>query len=248
MSDASSTTVIRPGFVYRSGDLSSITPEGIQAIKCLGIKKIFDMRSDPELIKYSSGDLPQIAGTEIISAPVFKSEDYSPEQMAKRYKLYASGKTEAFMQLYTQIMDSGGPAFGTILRHIRDNPTEPCLFHCTAGKDRTGVLAALILRLMNASDDAITNDYALTRIGREPARERSITRLAREPMFAEAPEAMLNMLSCRAETMTAFLHVLDEEYGGAEGYLRSHCNFTEDDINLVRHNLAPSFSSNDLNT
>lgn len=51
------------------------------------------------------------------------------------------------MVLYSQILDSAGPAFGVVLRHIRDNPDSPCLFHCTAGKDRTGVLAALLLKV-----------------------------------------------------------------------------------------------------
>lgn len=83
----------------------------------------------------------------------------------RRYKLYASGKTEArptvfdsnsatnnlsrqaFMELYSQILDHGGEAFGAVLRHIHDRPTEGCLFHCTAGKDRTGLLAALLLKV-----------------------------------------------------------------------------------------------------
>lgn len=67
------------------------------------------------------------------------------------------------MELYAQILDSGGPSFGTILRHVRDRPNEGCIFHCTgrcqslelgfashpatAGKDRTGVIAAIILKV-----------------------------------------------------------------------------------------------------
>lgn len=51
------------------------------------------------------------------------------------------------MVLYSQILDSAGPAFGVVFRHIRDKSDSPCLFHCTAGKDRTGVLAALLLKV-----------------------------------------------------------------------------------------------------
>lgn len=69
------------------------------------------------------------------------------------------------MQLYSEILDAGGPAFGSILRHVRDSPNDGFLFHCTgalhtsinylvtnnrflfvvAGKDRTGIAAALLL-------------------------------------------------------------------------------------------------------
>jgi hypothetical protein len=45
--------------------------------------------------------------------------------------LYASAKKEAFMELYTQILDYGAVPFGHILRHVRDKPTESFLFHCT---------------------------------------------------------------------------------------------------------------------
>lgn len=70
------------------------------------------------------------------------------------------------MELYTQILDNGGPAFGHILRHVRDHSEKACIFHCTgklryppicfwvganstlaAGKDRTGVAAALLLKV-----------------------------------------------------------------------------------------------------
>jgi len=52
------------------------------------------------------------------------------------------------MELYSQILDHGGPAFGTILRHVRDKPNEGCIFHCTAGKDRTGIMAAIFLKVI----------------------------------------------------------------------------------------------------
>jgi hypothetical protein len=68
---------------------------------------------------------------------------------------------QAFMELYSEILDAGGPAFGAILRHVRDSPNDAFIFHCTgalsalrdslllkshsAGKDRTGIAAALLL-------------------------------------------------------------------------------------------------------
>ena len=54
---------------------------------------------------------------------------------------------QAFIELYTQILDHGGNSFGALLRHVRDKPNEGCLFHCTAGKDRTGLMAAILLKV-----------------------------------------------------------------------------------------------------
>jgi hypothetical protein len=54
---------------------------------------------------------------------------------------------QAFGQLYSEILESGGPAFREVFLHLRDRPNDPVMFNCTAGKDRTGILAALILKV-----------------------------------------------------------------------------------------------------
>lgn len=52
------------------------------------------------------------------------------------------------MELYSQILDHGGPALAIILRHVRDKPEQGFLFHCTAGKDRTGIIASILLKVL----------------------------------------------------------------------------------------------------
>ncbi|KAF9266334.1 hypothetical protein L218DRAFT_997113 [Marasmius fiardii PR-910] len=237
--------ITKHGIVFRSAELAGITDRGKEQLKNLGVTKVFDLRSDTEIEKYNSA-LPSLDGIEVVRAPVFSKEDYSPEMMANRYKLYASGKTEAFMELYSQILDHGGRAFGALLRHIRDRPTEGCLFHCTAGKDRTGVIAAIILKLTGVDNESIAQDYALTRVGREPARTMIMQRLSKEPLFASNNEAALNMFTCRKETMTAFLALLDEKYGGVEQYLKTILELTDEDINIIRNNLLSSIISSQL--
>ncbi|THH19929.1 hypothetical protein EW146_g1352 [Bondarzewia mesenterica] len=203
----------------------------------LGITTVYDLRSDTEIMKYNT-PTPSIPGTEILRVPVFEKKDYSPENMARRFQLYASGKTEAFMQLYCEILDAGGPAFGTILRHVRDRPHDGFIFHCTAGKDRTGIVAAILLLLAGVDDDAIAMDYSLTRVGREPVREMVMARLQKEPIFATNREAALNMLSSRHETMLAFLRMFRERYGGAEEYVKKYCRLSDDDIAVIRRHLV----------
>jgi hypothetical protein len=167
------------------------------------------------------------------------------------------------MELYTQILDNAGPAFRTILLHIRDNSTEACLFHCTgkrysafrrtcphipelAGKDRTGLFAAILLKLAGVDDEQIAIDYSLTRVGREPMREKVMARLQKEPLFAENNEAALNMFTCRKETMLAFLSLFQEKYGGAKRYFKNYCQFDNDDIELIRKNFIASIGKSQL--
>ncbi|EAU84322.2 hypothetical protein CC1G_01318 [Coprinopsis cinerea okayama7 len=228
--------VTKPKLLFRSAELSGITDEGKAKLKELGVTQVYDLRSDTEIKKYNTPS-PEIDGIHFHHIPVFQTADYSPEMMAKRYQLYASGKTEAFVELYSQILDHGGHSFGAVLRHIRDRSSEGCIFHCTAGKDRTGVLAALILKLAGVEDDLVAQDYALTRVGREPAREMIMKRLAKEPLFASNNEAALNMFTCRHETMMAVLKHIEERYGGAENYIKRYVGLSDEELETVRNNL-----------
>jgi Tyrosine phosphatase family len=107
-------------------------------------------------------------------------------------------------------------------------------------------------QLAGASSRAISADYALTRIGREPMRPLILSHLAREPLFASDPAAAHNLLSSRSvqrcsivladplsrnETMQAFILMLDERYGGVEEYARRTCGLTDQDIVIIRQNL-----------
>ncbi|TFK20369.1 hypothetical protein FA15DRAFT_599906 [Coprinopsis marcescibilis] len=228
--------VTKPGLLFRSAELSGITEQGKHILRNLGVTDVYDLRSDTEIRKYDSAS-PTVEGVTLHHVPVFQTADYSPEMMAKRYQLYASGKTEAFMELYSQIMDHGGHAFGAIIRQIRDHPSQGCLFHCTAGKDRTGIFAALMLKLAGVEDELIAQDYALTRVGREPAREMIMARLSKEPLFASNNEAALNMFTCRHETMTAFLKHIEEAYNGVYSYIKRYIGLSDEDIEKVRNNL-----------
>lgn len=110
----------------------------------------------------------EIDGTERFFVPVYKdnNRDYSPEAIALRYKDYTSSDgTEGFRRAYEDILENGSGSYKKIFEHIRDKPNEGCLVHCTAGKDRTGLLVALVLQLVGVKDEIIAEEYGLTEIG-----------------------------------------------------------------------------------
>jgi protein tyrosine/serine phosphatase len=132
-----------------------------------------------------------------------------------------------------------GPAYTAVFKHIIEHPTDPLLFHCSAGKDRTGVLAALLMRLAGVGDDLIAEDYTLTRLGVEPGRE-MLTEILKKyyggvsrdtPGFKELSE-------CKAVNMVAFLKRLDEKWGSAEGYLEKELGFEKSDIDSLKKNIS----------
>jgi hypothetical protein len=87
----------------------------------------------------------------------------------------------AFVKMYGNVLESHKEAFKAVFERLKDVQAEGgILFHCTAGKDRTGVLAALILGIVGASEDEIAEDYALTRIGVEPFRNHLVGTLLKQ--------------------------------------------------------------------
>lgn len=112
------------------------------------------------------------------------------------------------------------------------------------------------MQLAGVSDSDIAEDYSLTRVGREPAREKVMARLTKEPLFASNKQAALNMFtsryqnlilrhdlpvtqvfSRRSETMLAFLHLIEERYGGVTEYLRKYVHLSEEDIHIIKQNM-----------
>jgi len=160
----------RHNFVYRSADPCYITSNGRSKVKSLGITTVFDLRSQPEidkqLAKEPSATDPIAEGVTRRFTPVFANEDWSPEAIAQWRAIYTdSSGAEGFVLAYSEILERGHAAFREILLHVRDRPSEPLLCHCSAGKDRTGVTVALLLKIAGCSDEVVAQEYHLTKIG-----------------------------------------------------------------------------------
>jgi len=207
---------------------------------------IFDLRSAPEIKR----DGPEWAGVEVNKTdvfepygirrewvPVFAEKDYGPEQVALRYKEYTRSGSEGFVKAYHDILVSGASAYGTIFTHLAQPKPSPCVVHCTAGKDRTGVLVALLFMLAGAPEDEIAKEYSLTDLGLAPLKPLFIERLLKNPALGGSVEGVNNMVSSKAENMTATIAMIKKDFGGPEEYMREYCKLSEDEIERVRSNL-----------
>jgi len=229
--------ITKVNFAFRSGGLSGITTRGKEQLQELGIQKIFDLRSDIETVLFGQPP-PQLGSQiELERIPVFKDKDYSPENLTLRSKLYKSEDVQDLLTVYNDILIGGIPAFGAIFKHIRDYPNVPFLFHCTAGKDRTGVLAALFLKIAGVDDESIIRDYVLTRVGSKGTMDGIIAKLILLDDFAGDMAGLLRSLDTRPESMSAFLTMLASKYGGAEGYLQNQIGFSDADIVEIKQNI-----------
>ena len=134
-------------------------------------------------------------------------------------KFQENGGVNAYTAMYLEILEIYAPSFLTALKCIHD-ARGPVLFHCTAGKDRTSVLASLLLSLAGAPTSLIAYDYTLTRVGVEPNREMllQMLKLWNKEWTAETP-GMSEFVQVRGKFMLGFLDAVQEKWGGVEGYV-----------------------------
>ena len=139
----------------------------------------------------------EIEGIVRVYAPVFAHVDYSPQAIARRARNYTCDEgTEGFRRAYADILEDGAPAYREVLTHLRDKPREPCLVHCTLGKDRTGLIVALVLQLVGVEDVVIAEEYALTEVGLVEWKETILEYLLKD-LGGVGREGMERMLGAR---------------------------------------------------
>ncbi|MDQ1550875.1 MAG: protein-tyrosine phosphatase [Actinomycetota bacterium] len=135
---------------------------------------------------------------------------------------------------YVDMLTEGREAIGRALRILGDADSLPLVFHCAAGKDRTGVVAAIVLSVLGVSDDDIATDYSLSRLGMGRFKEWIITTF---PDYADSmsrqPDAFL---AAPAEAMHLFLERVRAGYGSVRDYVLG-LGVSETTLDAVRANL-----------
>ncbi|KAG0300624.1 hypothetical protein BGZ98_009036 [Dissophora globulifera] len=219
---------LRPGVIYRCADISKPTPEGIKVLEALHITDVFDLRSHSEIERRGTLEADNIRRHH---TPVFPEVDYSPAQIAVRFTMYLGG-TEGFAQAYMSMMPNVRDFFVPILRHIVDKGT-PFIVHCTAGKDRTGIVCALLQMICGVDEEQIAWEYELT--SRCMAIKQEDVEFLKNAMGGEASEAKVRgVLSTHEEYMFRFLKEFHEKYGTINEFLMNEVGLTMEQIDAVR--------------
>jgi protein-tyrosine phosphatase len=200
---------IRWRALFRADELSRLTRPDRAVVRTLGIATVIDLRSRAEVdsqrfpvdeIPVGFHHLPLVA-----TLPSFEDFRRGPEFFTAHYQDIARQSGDQIVR-----------ALGIVAR--RD--AQPVIVHCAAGKDRTGVLVALILALLGVPDDVIAEDYGLSARAMDTLLDRMLERL---PDQREAiMEVSKAMLSATPGTITALLEALRAEHGSVEGYVAAH--------------------------
>lgn len=219
--------VLTPGMLYRSDALHRLTREGRRRLAQLGIRQVIDLRS-PFDRRVGGRDRLRGTGATRLSVPL----DGAPRTFDPR--------TLTLQEIYETVLSRHQSDLGRVIRTVASTDG-PVLVHCTAGKDRTGLVVALILSALDIDRDTILADYSATAANLSGEwTERMLRKLRRfrVPMTDNLLEVLTGS---PVATLSATFDWLDREHGGALAYLEA-AGVDDAVREQLRRSLIPSFS------
>ena len=197
---------VRSRLAYRADGLHRIPPGGPRALDHLGLRTVIDLRTPTEV---SAGAFAAKEAV-VINLPILRATWGIQEAPITDPVSFLSTH-------YLEMLEEGATAIAASFDVLSSPARLPAVFHCSAGKDRTGVLAALVLSVLGVPAEIVAADYNLSAepVQRLAAWLKSTGRDSSEEMSLQPK----TLLSCPVEAMQAFLDAVDRTYGSVERYL-----------------------------
>ena len=219
----------RFGSVVRADSVSQLTPAGWQALAEYGIRTVVDLRGDHEREEDPPRELP----VDVQHVPFMEASDEEWEEIAGELeRLDDLPVADATRDAYLIFLERFKSNVGAAVRAVAEAPEGGVVIHCVGGKDRTGLLAALLLHLAGVPAEDIAADYALSEERLRPRHEGWFK--------AAETEAELKRLQRIAQTppeaISGVFDELERHYGSIEGYLRD-AGLSEDGLGRARSRL-----------
>jgi len=203
--------------LFRSAALHKMNERDIARLKQeIGPRAVIDLRRPRDPEKNLEPLLLKEIGARYHPIP-FRPD--GPAYLEDEAKANPNATTMGEIYLYRVSEKPFGKRLADALEIIAEPENHPLVFHCSAGKDRTGVLAAMVLTAMGIVDDDVVEDYALSAPCMKDIRDRMASDPETAPGVKDLPEFQWE---ASAHSMVTFLSLLRREYGSADGYLKSN--------------------------
>lgn len=227
---------IRRNRLFRSGELVEVGKEDINSlIQDHQLKMIVDFRDKKEV-----GLRPDvtISGVEYCHIDIMKSIKENTTSLDNiSADLNISLADRGMQDIYKGItLDSGSrQGYHDFIIKLNEITQGSTIFHCFAGKDRTGIGAAIVLTILGADRDDIFEDYLQTNKSRETANDSILEAIEIEKGFnSQQLEGMRRLLSVHESYLETMYDTAKEAYGDFEGYIREGLSITDKDAELLR--------------
>jgi protein-tyrosine phosphatase len=221
---------VRQGVFYRSNELR-LTEADHGTLASLGLRAVLDLRSQPEIERHPDAEVPgatwhnfDVSGIPMDAVAGLRDRQSAVVLMDNVYRGFVDD-------------ERARAEFGALFRQLATGG--PQLFHCTAGKDRTGWVAALLLHIAGVDDPTIESDYLLTNALTSSSRARVEAEIV-EVLGADHLVAFEPTLVADIEYLRSGYDAVAQRYGDRAAYLRDGLGLDETELDALRAQLRES--------
>jgi len=224
-------TCLKKGLLYRSGDLANATNADLEHLAALGIKTICDLRSARE--KTMEPDrFPNPMPFVYLNLPMRPILDYHNRSLGRLFSLmfgrerrkdYVAESHKAYREYATGYL----PQLRSLFQCISNPANLPLLLHCSAGKDRTGVVASLIQLLLGVPVELVMEDYLKTNDRLSAYTEDVFQKISRLSYFGVPWQIFAPLFEARPEYLGAALAQVEDDFGPLDEWFRRGLGYSE---------------------
>ena len=224
--------------IYRSGNLAKFSLKNYNYLKKIGIKAICDLRSIKEQ-KIAPTRLPKNSSIRIIHIPINTLEYYKSNHFKKAFALFIGKmKTidimETFRKTYQGFVVDCKSELLTIFNLLLFPENSPLIIHCTAGKDRTGFVCALLLHAMGISKQDIYADYQKTDIYLKKFKEKTLKKSRFFRPFGVSEDKLSLFFETKKEFLDTAYNAMIQSYGSVDNYIHKAIGVTPYHLKKLR--------------
>ena len=234
LSLVSTSIKIKPKTIYRGSQLNKVSKKSAKRlVDEYNIKTVIDLRIEPEKNKKPNR---VIDGIEYVWLPLFKNNLFG---ISYEKKIPRAEEIPDLNDTYTMLVsnDECKQNFGIILRYLADYDYNKgaILFHCTQGKDRTGLLALFLLYILGVDLESIKLDYEYTNVVnyKKSRKYYWLVRILGKKKATDLAQIFL----AKGEYFDTAVRVINENYGGIDNYIKNELNVTEETMEKLRNKL-----------
>ncbi|QTY27953.1 tyrosine-protein phosphatase [Flavobacterium sp. CS20] len=222
---------VKWGKIYRSDKLSELSNNDVQLLKTMNIKTVIDFRTASEVTKepdviandsyfdyknYPTGPDMKDKNKYLEMLREFESPEDSADLLKEITGQFPIEWKDTYIKLFENLVQTN----------------QPLLFHCTAGKDRTGLASALILYVLGVDKNTIIDEYLLSNFYRQEDNNKWISQIAQ---YDIDPEIIRPFMDVRKSYLLNAFNTIEKEYGSMDNYVKNVLNLSEKDINTLRN-------------
>jgi len=231
---------LRTGLIYRSDVVLRPSDEEAEALRALGVRLVFDLRSaleaeaapnvfwrghGIEVLEFNIGSDVRAKGSfwEVLK------DDHSPEAVHA-----------LLSRIYRSIPMATAPALSSLFKRLAQGDA-PLVIHCSAGKDRTGFVSAMLLSALGADREEIRADYLASQGRSNPKRLAHARALLAEAVGGDVDEKAMELFTgVHADFLDASFSWIDRKFGDTDGFLREVVGLDEATRGRVRELCMPA--------